>query len=540
MTAITQLVYDRWRSQAMVGAAKHALIVRLRPGRFYRNYETQVRIDNGQPIVPPLISHGHNQPCWQATWTPSGPWVELPNIESAKWTRDFTSHGVSTLTVVQDNVGFVDVEGVSGLYHTYARGYYSPTRGNSVNGRPVRWAPNEWENVLNGGYQIELWEGYGSGDEVVLLDEMVDNSYAPASGALARTWTGLVQTCEQDSNPDIVTLTARDFGLLFTDERLMGDNKPPEVLTPVHFADRKTGNLQSAGNTKGWILVQDVADIATALFIWAGFKEWIIHPFGFTLYTYLVYGEDSFYMDVITALLDQGNYTFYMLGPTNDDRSLGVPYFGPQTATNPAVAGMLDVRDADMTEALKVTWDVSDLPYVIRYRGAISPDGQTLGADLTLRVMSTYYPPWSGTPYVSLDPESFRSAGVGRVAGVLRHFSETLGTTTSVALNTVNECLFACVLAAIQYALGMATGQFQMPGLPDINLNEQINVVDSSTGTDSRMWLASIESDHVLGPSGSWHMTLGASLIDTEDLSILVDDYLYIQALVSEERSVAG
>jgi hypothetical protein len=39
------------------------------------------------------------------------------------------------------------------------------------------------------------------------------------------------------------------------------------------------------------------------------------------------------------------------------------------------------------------------------------------------------------------------------------------------------------------------------------------------------MWVASIQSTHTLGPTGSWHMTVGGSLLDTEDMNLLTADY---------------
>src|SRR5439155_8384854 len=108
--------------------------------------------------------------------------------------------------VVMDNIGFEDVTGPLGLYHTIDRGHFSPSRGVQPAQRPRLWKDkaNDWKNVLNAGWQIEVWEGYGTGDDVALLDTMdpETHSYAPPSGALRRTYTGIVTTCEQDSHPD--------------------------------------------------------------------------------------------------------------------------------------------------------------------------------------------------------------------------------------------------------------------------------------------------------------------------------------------------
>ncbi len=533
MGSVPDLLYRRWASGDLVGDAKHSLTVRLRPGRMYRRFKTETRIDNGELIRPPLLYGCMNQPCWQGIWTPSGPWVTLPNVESAKFARDFTSKGISALTVIMDNIAFVEEEGIAGLYHTYVRGYYSPMRGTAVNGRRPASPRNEWNDVLNSGYQVELWEGYGTGAEVVPLatPDPTTHSCAPPGGAISRTWTGIAENCDSEANPDKITLTARDFGLLFTDQRMMGNNKSKDIRAPVTFGDRKSALKTGSGLLKGWVLVDDVSDVIKTLFIWAGFKEWYLHRTGWSIFKPLQYGEDKFFVDIIDDVLTQGNFVFYMLAPTDDDRSIGVPYFGPQKATDPPRPGMLDVRDTTRTEALQVKWDTSALPYVMRVRGDIDPKGHGLDELTVKRFMGVYYPPWSGTPYASRDPLDFRTKGTGRVAGVLRHFTETLGVTTTVSLNSNEECLFACVLAAIQYALGMCTGQFQMAGLPGVELNQQVNVVEEATGVDSRLWVASIQSDHSVGPNGLWTMTVGGSMIDTEDMAALAGDYSYTAAL---------
>src|SRR5947209_7521141 len=85
---------------------------------------------------------------------------------------------------------------------------FPPLRGIKVNARPSLWQPNSWENVLNGGWQIELWEGYGQSTDIELAWNPTTNSWAPASGALARTWTGIVEDCDLDSAPDMATITA--------------------------------------------------------------------------------------------------------------------------------------------------------------------------------------------------------------------------------------------------------------------------------------------------------------------------------------------
>jgi hypothetical protein len=240
----------------------------------------------------------------------------------------------------------------------------------------------------------------------------------------------------------------------------------------------------------------------------------------------MVFAQDSFLIDVINQILSQGNYCFFLDAPTDHDLSIGVPVFRPQSATSPPREGMVTIRDTQLLEALAPTWDLSNLPYVMRFRGAVSPAGKALFADLTLRVMGTYWPPWSGHDTSNLQGRDFKGGyPLGRVAGVRRQFSETDET-----LSTVTDCLFACILAAIQYALQAVTANVQAPCLPGVSLDDQIAVRDEGTGTSTRLWVASIESDHTLGPDGAWHMTIGSSVLDTEDMQLISEDYRYTYA----------
>lgn len=704
--SIPSLLLGRWRSRNLAGAYAHACVVRVRPGHFHRYYSDENRIDTGEPIYPPLIWKGRNHSPWQATWIIDGPWKTLPNVQSVKRQRSFTDKGSSTATIVMDNIAFLEENGAAGLYHAIDRGHYSPMRGIPVDNRARLWQTNEWVNVLDGGWQIEVWEGYGEGDEVTLLDAMdpATNSWARPNSAIDRTFTGIIEECDLDSHPDHITLTVRDFGIVFTDQRLMGNNKSAEIRSPITFADRKTtqgeqkikgpytvssGGIDSSGawhggsrvdptatdwieiplpagyytqfyvapissgmemfaslwlgtgggtmdhtqhiaggwvdlglgstpdgtpyfrrvgsvddygrrwnfghgfdvpagsklrltftnlqrqdwidtgyaagvhsmasyrygsdplhppngqagvQAKHWILVEDAADVIRMILIWAGFKEWQVEDFGWTLHFPLRYGEDKYYMDVMSDLQAQGNFTFYMTAPTNDDRSIGVPHFEYIKNFDPPSA-TVEVRDTNMGESMQVKWALADLPYVMRYRGALATrlqGGQALDQDTIRRYMATYYPPWAGDLYTKLDATHFRSVeNVRRNAGILRHFTETLGVQTTVALRSTDECLFACVLAAVQYALGMATCQFQIPGLPGIELNQTLSAVEASTGVNSRVWVTSFDSQHTLGPQGSWHMTVGGAFLDTEEMDALRDDYHYAFKL-AQRRKVEG
>lgn len=710
MSLVPSIITQRWKSGQLTGDAQHVLVVRIRPGYMDHGYLDTSRIDNGSPIYPPLIWKGNNHSCWKGTWVPTGDWITLPNIQSAHWIRSFVDKGTSSCTIVMDNVEFASITGAGGLFHSIERGWFSPMRGVRATSRPSLWASTGWGNVLNGGFQVELWEGYGIGASVVPLAEpdIVTHSCAPPDAAITRTWTGIIEDCEDESFPDHITITARCFGVMFTDQRVMGWSKAKEIRAPVTFADRKrtqgegeiTGpyhisgggclgkgdwlssgttasgdaqhieidlpagyyeefffsprydgedmylslylghaggtqdrvhafagdawvdlgmgsapgggppymrkwrntpdqgrrwylghgwnvpvgsklritmtNLQHdlswqgdgataadrlffAGcfgfwayrygndpahppdgavgvNAKHWILTNDAADVIRMVLIWCGFQEWHVEDFGWTLVNPKVYGEDKFFIDIIDDMLAQGNFTFYMDGPTDDDRSIGVPHFEYQTATDRPRAGMLEVRDTNTIEAATVKWDMSGLPFVMRYRGEVNNTkaGHTLEADLVKRYQATYYPPWTGAGWDT--PGIKKNVGTARTGGVRRHFTATLGAATTIGLASDDECLFACVLAAVQYALAECTGQFQTAGYNGFQLNRQCSVIDKGAGINSRMWVASIESSHTLGPQGEWKLIVGGAYLDTEDMTLIARDHLAAYTLMRRRR----
>jgi hypothetical protein len=715
MGSVPAVLTERWRSGDLVGEAKHQLVVRVRRGFMDRLYQTLEMLDGSKPFIP-IINGGLNLRPWQGQWTLEGPWITLPEVESAKSTKSTqTDNGSSTLTVVMDDVAFLDTEGMAGLYHTIQRGYFSPQRGIRVAARPALWHSNAWADVLNGGYQIECWEGYGpDGDPSVipLAEPGEDGTCVPPDAAISRTWVGLIDTCAIDTHPDKVTVTARDFGIFATDQRVIYRNKAPEIRSPITFADRKkvlgekpagyaaaasgtqagysptgvlpgqtddtgwvsdsqsapgdmvwlelklpagsydqfyfateapgqemyvaidavgpcrwngfaitpgfitTGNaipgaghdyvnhyktvaagaarfnlggelqcsegtvlrvyltalnaniydssgeqiavpgyvadvfrmwgyrygatadapvpsatsVASGVNAEGWVLVDDAADVIRICLMWIGFKEWEVDDFGWSLDQPLNFGQDQFFIDVINAIMAQGDFLFYMEAPTDDDMSIGVPCFKKQNAftRQPQIAAT--VRDTDRVESLQVTWDLSNLPYSFRVRGAIDPKGTTFGQDLAKRFSGTYFPPWSGIDYVKVSPTrrgSFNDHSE-RLAGLKRNYVQTQGQVVSLGLNSNAECMYAAVLTAVQYALAEATGTLQISGLPGIELNMGIVVVDEGSGTNSRLWINSIESDHTLDPNGSWHMTIGGAWLDTEDLNLISEDWQYV------------
>lgn len=621
------------------------------------------------------VVNGDNYTPWQGFWRATGEPIELPNVNSIKKIRGFSENGQMTATIEVENVIFKAITGIGGIYHAMKRGYLSPWLGAQLIGRVDAGEQNEWYEVLDNGYRIDIYQGYGDQRE--------------------HTFAGLIEDVDLETHPERITITSRCYGVLFTDQRVMGDNKPPEIPAPMTVADREltlgikpvgssphasstakgrhvasivkpgkktdwvseghteasdaehveitlppgyyediylslpyngqsiyisifagagshfngepvTGWVPSElGNTPGadsqpytnrwgsssaialrrslggplqattgtrirvtlsklpyrsewhsrragvtrlagmlfgtdsehplngrpgvksnhWVLIDDLTDMVKAVFMWAGFHEWETEDIGWSLEHPMIWSMDKFFIDMLTAAQDQANWLFYMTSPSSSSESLGVPCFVHNRATDPPPpGGLLEIRDQDMLEAVEPKFDLSNLPYIIRYRGDVDTEnGVVYDGDLVKRYNAAYFPPWSGA-----GPNITES---GRNAGVRRH-----ELTVDTNLKSDEQCMFAAILAALQYALQFATAQIQIPGYPGIELNEQISIVSGVTGINSRMWVASVSDEQTGGPSGTWEMTVGGSLIDNVDMEQIRKDLAEQEQIVVDQR----
>lgn len=189
-----------------------------------KDYRPFVMLDGSKPDFGFISKSKHNAAPWQGTWTATGAWITVPNVRLVTREKDIDGKGVETATVVIENVVFKQMAGVAGIFHMIHRGYLAPWTGLQAAGRAFSGAySNEWYDVLNGGYRIRIYEGYG--------DQLVP------------VFTGLIDDTDVHSAPDVITLTTRSFGLLLTDQRCFGWNKAAEIPSPIVFCDRNQAEV---------------------------------------------------------------------------------------------------------------------------------------------------------------------------------------------------------------------------------------------------------------------------------------------------------
>jgi hypothetical protein len=216
--------------------------------------------------------------------------------------------------------------------------------------------------------------------------------------------------------------------------------------------------------------------------------------------------------------------------PSGYDLSVGVPVFRRSRALQAPTGRMTEVRDTDLLTAIDTRFSKEALAYVIRSRGKVpKKGGSKLGEDAAKRIMATYFPPWSGA---HSDPVSgaYIPGIAGRLGGIIKHVVHV-----DDNLETRDECMMANVLIAIQEALASFTGHCSFPGLPGTTLDSQVSVIDSASGTNQRIWVASKSSTFSRGEEGTKFVTtVGGSMIDTPDLAVLAQDYATILRKVQQ------
>lgn len=647
MPNVSSTYRARWRSRNHVGPAKPTVIVKVQRGYMARDHRPLEMLDGSSPEFGFIQGSKFNATPWQATWVNTGDPITVPNVSSVSRQKSLDGKGIESATIAIENVVFKQVVGAAGIFHAVKRGYMAPWQGFVGLGRVFSGEPrNEWYDVLNGGYRVDVWEGYG--------DQLV------------HVYAGLIDDTDTHVLPDVITLTSRSFGLMFSDSRVFGWNKPAEIPSPIVFADRnqafrvtkKAGGAAASseqrghparsisaasdsswisaghstpGNTeyieirlprgryvefylrphyagmsaylsifardakvdgapvadgwlgagsvpgangghsflrqydslgsdgmvrrlpftldcgdntilrvsfrnlqlsselgdyragaerligyqqnpsdvkrsKHWIIVDDAADVLRWVFMWAGFKEWDIENFGVRLKEPMTFHQADFFQSIIDHMLEQGDFVFFVAAPSADADSIGVPTFRRKGAFRSAATVREEVRHTTLITGLETKFSKEVLTYIIRVRGKPEKGGSALGEEALKRVMAVYRPPWSGID--------------GRLNRVIKHTVYT-----NEGLETQGEVNLAAVLVAVNQALAAYGGSCEMPGYP-WDLDQQVSIVDVPSGTNTRMWIHSVNSTITTGEAAAYTVTLEGSMLDSPDTRALVKDYL--------------
>jgi hypothetical protein len=217
MPTVNPTLHWRWATGNHVGSAKPNQVVKIQRGVIDRHYATYQFLDGSTEDFG-LIGNGHNAKPWHAYWRVLGDWITVPNVSEVRLDKGFDDNGVGSATITIQNILYQRAITTYGALTTWRRGGYSPWVGFQNFGRPFLETKTDWYDVLNGGYMVKVFQGYGDTLEPVFV--------------------GLIDDTDVNVTPDEVTLTSRSFGQLLTDQRVFGSNKAKEVRSPIIFADR--------------------------------------------------------------------------------------------------------------------------------------------------------------------------------------------------------------------------------------------------------------------------------------------------------------
>jgi hypothetical protein len=281
--------------------------------------------------------------------------------------------------------------------------------------------------------------------------------------------------------------------------------------------------IKSALKDKEIIVVDDASDMVKWALMWAGFHEWEVESVGVNIKEPVTFTQDKFLIDIVDYVQQQGDFVFYIDRPSTHPDSIGVPVFRRNSVFFGAAPRMLEVKDTQLLTDIEGAFTKEPLAFIYRARGRMVKAGETgttLGGDRTKRFQASYLPPWSGAHHNVLTGEYDKNYPfANRMAGLLKHVVHY-----DDALESVEECMMACILICVKAALAAFTVVFEIPGRPDVMLDDQISVVDTGTGLNSRVWVGSVQSSHT--SEEGYKTTVAGSLIDSPDILGLVFDYL--------------
>lgn len=260
--------------------------------------------------------------------------------------------------------------------------------------------------------------------------------------------------------------------------------------------------LSDAAIEQDWILVDDLSDVVRVVLRWAGYQEWEVEDAGTSVKGKMLFNRASYLIDIIRRCAELTGFVFFVKDPV-DGESMGVPVFRRNAALQRGLQ-ITEVRGTDLLTGLRTKRSEETLPYIIRVRGKTSRAGSTLGGDIVRRIMAVYRPPWTQD---------------NTLAGVIKHV-----TRTDNALRSLLECQIGAYLIAIAGCLKAFTATAEMPGAPFVELDDQVGLMDTATGVNTRLWVVARTSRFQSGEKTSWVSTLQGSLIDNPDLIALIDE----------------
>ena len=436
--------------------------------------------------------------------------------------------GATASSVLSEDYPATNVHDDDGTQHTY---WYSQEHSDPF--------VTEWVQIRvpSGRYQSVLLEcdagmeayigvfarAFGPGDEA-LVDggPVADGFVSVGAGVVPGENGGWPYVKKIDSTVAGRTLIELGHSIVTANDSVVrvAFRKLAEGVTTAYRARVRTflarrRERSEAAIEQDWILVDDLADVVRVTLRWAGFQEWDVEDVGTSVKGKMLFNRSQFLIDIIKRCAELTGFVFFVRDPVDGD-SLGIPVFRRNAALQRGVQ-LTEVRGTDLLTGLRTKRSEESLPYIIRVRGKTkrvatiaAADGPItvgvlpLGGDRVTRIMAVYRPPWTQD---------------STLGGVIKHTTHT-----DNALRTLLECQIGAYLIAIAGCLKAFTATAEMPGAPFVELDDQVGLMDTATGVNTRLWVVSRTTRFQAGEKTSWVTTLQGSLIDNPDLIALIDE----------------
>jgi hypothetical protein len=301
--------------------------------------------------------------------------------------------------------------------------------------------------------------------------------------------------------------------------------------------------VKDEARQQDWILVDDLSDVVKTVFQWAGINDFEVERTGVRLKENATFNRGNYLIDIINAACEQTGYVFFIKPPYEFDESPEAlakvePYFSmglgvfrsPQAlrVQSATIEPVEEVREDRTLTGVQARFTDEPLSFNIRVRGAKKAKkkgGRTLGGDDTPRYMYVYRPPWSrGAAVTNLyggkNPSREVSATPDWRNGNVKRYTVH----HDPKLESLEECKIAAIMIAFQQALESAQATLEFPAFPPLNLDQQLAVFDIGTGLSTRVWIATRQIEFEHGENGHFVMSVGGSLLDLPDISIIRDE----------------
>lgn len=460
--------------------------------------------------------------------------TEIDHISNISITNSLGQNGIGTASVTLANAEWEELENSGFFYHVLREGFFGPT----YFGDDIAFLFDEKDNFIGEDSPLELANSSFTSDGKRLSGLILPNRkieiFQGYGDELQRTFVGLIDTVDIQTNPSQIVINASDFAKTTT---IFGANPRYVDRYPVSFGDKahwreraerkkaKRSEFSQKLHIPNTItLVKDLTNIVGYLLGWSGFwdfKTIRAGRIGESLAKDLTgprkhnavfkgenFDKGTYFIDGINQLKEMLGYTFYVTPEWNPDRggsarfqdpdvyapiyspySVGMPYFTPHNIWT-RQQDVEQVTEKDILINANLTYDLTD----VRKNMYMTNSGlkNRKGRPRSLG--------WSSPHSLMSGVEQLLFLNIGEEYGKIQLEEDEL----RILVRMIG------LVSMMQFAQGSIT----MPGYPGAMINDQIDLLDTVLGEWRRFFISGFSSNMELGANSSYSTTLNVNQID--------------------------